>query len=1169
MIKIALAMTVLAVGSAAAADEPTNVVATTYYRTFSHAHPVLKRIKPGEAVTTKTIDSAGLDEKGVKQSEPFNPLTGPFLVEGAEPGDALVVRLQKVRLNRDWGWSAYRLGLFSLTPEMVEHVYPNDVHPDLVIKGRATIVPWDIDLKAGTVRLRTPKSQVHKLEFPAKPMLGCIGVAPAGDFAPTSGPSGSYGGNLDYNKIGEGATVYLPVYHPGGLLFVGDGHALQADGEPTGTGIETSMDVQFIVELKKGAKLSGPRVETADEIISVGSQPEFASALDNGLKVATSDMAGWLVKDYGMEPWAAHLLIGYQGRFDVVTVAGSMALCLPKKRLPQPADTTEVKSATIQKSSSPPGPIASKTQGLRKIDGFIPLYWDEPQGKLWMEVSRFDKAFLYQIALTTGVGSNPIGLDRGQLGGSKVVMFRRLGTKVLLVEPNYKFRAVTDRAAERRAVEESFAVSVHAGFKVEAEEGGKVLLDATAFFLRDAHGVAERLKQAKQGSYRLDDARSGLETGRTKGFPKNTEVEAILTFTADGDTGPLVAETAPSPGAVTVRQRHSLIELPELNSGFTPRRADPRVGVFTVEYYDFATPITEPVERQFITRHRLVKKNPMADVSEPVEPIVYYVDAGAPEPVRSALVVGAAWWARAFEAAGFKNAFKIETLPDDADPMDLRYNVIQWVHRSTRGWSYGSSVIDPRSGEILKGRVTLDSLRARQDALIGAGLLAGEPPSGACAAGAGPGAEHLVELDPAAQPEAMVLARVRQLSAHEVGHTLGFAHNFAASACGRASVMDYPAPLVKIRDGNSLDLSDAYAKGVGAYDLLAVRYAYSQFPAGADEAKALNEIVRNGVADGLLFLSDRDSRPAGAAHPLANLWDNGNDPVASLRHEMKVRAIGLERFGLERLAKGEPLSDLEAKLLPLYLHHRYQLQAAVKTLGGVRYTYAVKDSDAMRPSSTAVVEPAQRQRDALDAVLETIEPKVLVMPDRLLDLIPPQAFDRPRGTAERFVGKTGLVFDPVAAAVTAADLAVSGLLDRERAARLIEFHARDPKVPGFGDVVAALVKKTWNDAPGDGRAATIAHAMQWLVVTRLIDLAGDEAADPRVRGLAAHHLESLAHRIETRLSRERRENSPPLPDAQAWAVVQEIRRFLNRPDTTHRRGEPPPGPPGDPIGGRG
>jgi len=316
-------------------DEPTPVVATTYYRTFSHAHPVLKRIRPGETIATRTIDSGGQDEKGVQRSEPFNPLTGPFSVEGAEPGDALVVHLKKVRLNRDWGWSAYRLGLFALTPEAVEHVYSNEYKPDLVRPGRANLVPWDIDLKRNVVRLREPASKVHALEFPARPMLGCIGVAPAGDFAPTSGPSGPYGGNLDYNRIGEGATVFLPVYHPGGLLFIGDGHALQADGEPTGTGIETSMDVEFAVEVRKKAGLTGPRVETADAIISVGSQPEFASALDNGLKMATTDMVEWLARDYGMEPWAAHLLIGYQGRYDVVTVAGSMALRLPKGRLPE------------------------------------------------------------------------------------------------------------------------------------------------------------------------------------------------------------------------------------------------------------------------------------------------------------------------------------------------------------------------------------------------------------------------------------------------------------------------------------------------------------------------------------------------------------------------------------------------------------------------------------------------------------------------------------------------------------------------------------------------------------------------------------------------------------------------------------------------------------------
>jgi acetamidase/formamidase len=321
--------------AAAAPGEPAPVVATTYYRTFSHAHPVLKSIKPGETVVTKTIDAGGQDEKGVKRSEPGNPLTGPFAVEGAEPGDALAVHLKKVRLNRDWGWSAYRLGLFALTPEAVEHVYSNEYKADLIRPGRSTLVPWDIDLARNVVRLREPASRVHRLEFPARPMLGCIGVAPAGDFAPTSAPSGSYGGNLDYNRIGEGAVVYLPVYHPGGLLFLGDGHALQADGEPTGTGIETSMDVEFTVEVRKKAGLTGPRLETDALIVSIGSQPEFASALDNALKMATTDMVEWLTRDYGLEPWAAHLLIGYQGRYDVVTVAGSVALRLPKSQLPK------------------------------------------------------------------------------------------------------------------------------------------------------------------------------------------------------------------------------------------------------------------------------------------------------------------------------------------------------------------------------------------------------------------------------------------------------------------------------------------------------------------------------------------------------------------------------------------------------------------------------------------------------------------------------------------------------------------------------------------------------------------------------------------------------------------------------------------------------------------
>jgi acetamidase/formamidase len=1130
------------------------VTATTYYRTFSHSHPVLERIKPGDLVVTKTIDSAGVDEKNEKRSEPFNPLTGPFFIEGAEPGDALVVRLKTVRMNRDWGWSAFRLGLFSITPEDVEKVYSNQYKPDLVFPGRSTLVPWDIDRVKQTVRLREPKSAKIAMEFAARPMLGCIGVAAAGDFAPTSGPSGNYGGNIDYNKIGQGATVILPVFHPGGLLFVGDGHALQGDGESTGTGIETSMDVEFTVELKKAAAPSGPRVETADEIISVGSQPEFASALDNGLKMATSDMVKWLTKDYGLEPWAAHLLIGYQGKYDVVTVAGSMALRIPKAPLPglvEPLKSTEIPQHQEPKS----GPIAEKTGKLAKVDGFLPLYWDEATGKVWMEIPRFDREFLYQVSLTTGVGSNPIGLDRGQLGSTKVVAFRRVGPKVLLEEPNYRFRALSDNSDERASVEQSFARSVLWGFKVEAEEVGRVLVDASAFFSRDAHGVADGLASTRQGKYKVDESRSGLDRSGLKAFPKNTEVEATLTFTTDDEPGKLVAQTVPAPRSITVRERHSLVELPELNHGYKPRKLDPRVGVFGIEFADFATPTGTPIETRWISRHRLIKKDPSAAVSDPVSPLIYYVDRGAPEPIRSALVEGASWWSKAFESAGFSNAFRVEVLPEGADPMDVRFNVIHWVHRSTRGWSYGSSVTDPRTGEILKGVVSLDSQRARQDALIGNGLV---PSTSGCALMMPPVADY---LNPGGDAQSMVLARIRQLSAHEVGHTLGFAHNFAASTYNRGSVMDYPAPLVKIVDGK-LDLSDAYARGIGTYDEFATKFAYAQFGPGADEAKELSRIVEAGVAAGMLFLSDVDARPGGAAHPLASLWDNGADPVAMLRHEMEVRRIGLANFGLGNLSEGAPLSDLEAKLLPLYLHHRYQLTAALKSIGGVYYTNAVKTCGGPNPPKVAEVVASDRQREALKAVLETLDPKELLIPSKILNLIPPIAFGHDGGTAELFTKRTQPTFDPIGAATVAADLAISGLLQPQRAARLVDFHARDAANPGFDEAVKALREQVWSERSDNPQAAAIQGAVKHLLATRLMELASNDSASPQVRTVAHTSLGGIVVKIK-RMAQLGQEEPASENDLAIW---DEINRFLNRPDATNRRTEPLPAPPGDPIG---
>ncbi len=805
--------------------------------------------------------------------------------------------------------------------------------------------------------------------------------------------------------------------------------------------------------------------------------------------------------------------------------------------------------------------IAEKTKGLQKIDGYVPLYWQASSGKLFMEIGRFNHELLYQVSLAAGLGSNPVGLDRGQLGNTAVVFFDRVGQKVLMTEPNYRYRAITTDAAERRAVDESFARSVLWGFKVEAEDGARVLVDATAFFMRDAHGAADRLRTARQGRYKLDDTRSALYLARTKGFPKNTEVETTLTFTTDEDPGRLVRQTTPNPTAVTLREHHSFVELPD--DKYKPRRLDPRAPSFGVEFYDYASPISEPIEKRWISRHRLEKKDPNATVSEPVAPIVYYVDNGAPEIIRTALIEGAAWWSQAFEAAGFRNAFEVKVLPADADPMDVRYNMINWVHRSTRGWSYGGGITDPRTGEIIKGNVTLGSLRVRQDYMIGVGLIPsyaaggdGGSDDGRCLAGTAPDEDYLAQLDPSLDVTAMSVARIRQLSAHEVGHTLGFAHNFAASTYGRASVMDYPAPWVDIKDGK-LDLSNAYATGIGEFDKYAARFAYAQFPAGANEAAELEKIIVDAVAKGMLYISDADARPAGAAHPLANLWDSGADPVATLEHEMAVRRIGLSKFGLRNIPVGTPLSELERQLVPLFLHHRFQLQAAAKSLGGVYFSYAVRTANGPNPSKVVEVVPAATQRAALAAVLSTISVDALRIPASVLDLIPPSAFGYGGGTAEAFARRTDATFDPIGAATIAADLALTAVLQPGRAARTIEHHGRSAASPGFDAVVSAVIAATWGaPRPADGYGRMIQQAVQHLTVSRLMDLAANGDASPQVRAEASAGLRRIKAMAQSGLS------------AHAAAARDDIDRFLKRPEAPYTRTAPLPIPAGEPIGGR-
>ncbi len=787
-----------------------------------------------------------------------------------------------------------------------------------------------------------------------------------------------------------------------------------------------------------------------------------------------------------------------------------------------------------------------RVEGLERLEGFFDVLLDRNKGAVLLELPAPDEhglvaEFLYVESLVTGLGSNPVGLDRGQLGRTRVVRFRQIGPRLLLEQPNLGHRALSDTPAEQRAVEESFARSVLWAGKIEATApDGRLLVDVTSLLLSDAHNVAQQLKRAGQGVFTLDRDRSAVELDHCLAFPDNVVLDASLTF-ASSEPGPLVRSVAPTAEAVTLTQRLTFVRLPDAD--YQPRAFDPRMASFPVTFMDFAAPLTEPIDTRWIARHRLEKTDPQAARSPVKKPIVYYVDPGAPEPVRSALVEGARWWARAFEEAGFVDAFRVEVAPPDMHPLDVRYNYIQWVHRSTRGWSYGGSIVDPRTGEIIKGHVSLGSLRVRQDLRIFQGLLGAD--------GTGKGGPD--------DPLELALARIRQLAAHEVGHTLGFAHNFAASTYDNgASVMDYPAPHIRVQRSGALDTSEAYGVGVGSWDVLAVRYAYSQFPPGVDEEEALASIVREAIERDMLFLTDADARPAGAAHPLANLWDNGEDPVSELENVLRVRQAALSRFGQRNLPDDAPLALLQETLAPIYLYHRYQLQAAVKAVGGVMYRYKVKGDG--QPPATPVA--AQTQRQALQLALRCLEPATLDLPDRVLELLHPQPFGY-SPNRELFPSRTSPAFDFFSAVAVAADLALDGLLQPERANRLVEQHSRDAAQLGLEETLQRLIAAVF-DAPAQesNRRQAIRRQVQDALVARLIHLALDSRSAETTAAIVDDALAAVAGLLENQT-----DSDLPVVRAHARRLLAEINRHLDRPAAPAAAPPPPPeAPPGQPIG---
>ncbi|WP_299013707.1 zinc-dependent metalloprotease [uncultured Polaribacter sp.] len=773
-------------------------------------------------------------------------------------------------------------------------------------------------------------------------------------------------------------------------------------------------------------------------------------------------------------------------------------------------------------------------KGITKYQGYFTFYYDENEDKIYLEIDKLNTDFLYVNALSEGIGSNDIGIDRGQLGGGVVVHFKKAGNKILLVQPNLKYRAITNNIEEKKSVKEAFAKSVLHGFTIKETKNNTYLVDASSFFMRDAHGVANTLARNNQGNYSLDKSRSAFNLERTKAFPKNVEFDVLLTFKGK-PKGYNIRSVTPDATAVSVNQHHSFVELPDNN--YKPRSFDTRSGGYAMSYLDYATPVNESITKRFIYRHRLEKKNPNAKISEAKEPIIYYLDRGTPEPVRSALLDGGRWWNQAFEAAGYKDAFQFKMLPENADPLDVRYNVVQWVHRSTRGWSYGASISDPRTGEIIKGHVSLGSLRIRQDFLIAQALQA-------------PYANNNANDDFALQ---MALARIRQLSAHEIGHTLGFAHNFAASTNNRSSVMDYPHPKFSLKEDGSINFSDAYDTKIGAWDKVTVAYFYQDFPEGKNEAEELNLILESATKKGLKYLSDQDARSQGSASSAAHLWDNGGNIHDELYNILKIRKKAIANFSADNIKTKQPYSVLEDVFVPLYFFHRYQTEATTKLIGGLEYSYAVKGDNqtiVKRVSGTT-------ERIALQAVLQTLNVNEVAIPEEKLALFPPRAMGFGR-TRESFKSKLGVAFDAFSAVETAAEMSLNLLLNPQRMSRLIAHKSLSESQLGLEELIDELTNKTIKKTHKNKYYQELQNVINTKVLEQLFYLGANKSQYQQVNAIVLYKLNDIKEILENK-------KSNGVQIIYNKAMVNMIEVYLKNPNS-HKKTLAPQIPDGSPIG---